>query len=76
MKSNLLTWIALLLLCAVSLLARGAVGLILGAAGLKCGTLGWRYMELRSAHWFWRLALLGLVALVLATLGVLLDARR
>lgn len=74
MKSNLLTWCTLLLLCGVSFLARGGAGVVLCAAGLKCGTLGWQFMELRGAHWFWRVALLGLVGALLATLGVLKGA--
>ncbi len=80
MKTNTLTWIALLLLTLTSfaardhLHARGAAAIILTTAGIKCSTLGWNFMELRAAHWFWRAALLTLMAALLTVVG-LVSAR-
>jgi hypothetical protein len=72
MKANTWTWAALLLLTvsgfSASETAHGttAAAFILGAAGLKSGLVGWRFMELRSAHVVWKLALFALLSGVLA----------
>jgi hypothetical protein len=77
MKTNRLTWIALLLLTTASFLAsettpgRGAAILILAAAGAKCVALGWQFMELRAAHWFWRATVLVLLVGLLGTVTAL-----
>lgn len=75
MRAHALTWGALLLLTLTSFLtghslpARHAAAVILGLAGLKGAALGWQFMELRTAHWAWRLALFTLLAAILATVG-------
>lgn len=77
MKTNLLTWIALVLLTTVSFLAsetvhgHGAAVVILGTAAVKCAALGWQFMELRAAHWFWRAGMLAIVAGLLGAIGAL-----
>lgn len=74
MKSNTWIWIALMLLSAssfsVSGTARGitAALIILGAAGVKAGLVGWQFMELRSAHLAWKLAF---PILLVGTLGLI-----
>ncbi len=77
MKANTWTWAALLLLTvlgfSVSEAAHGtsAAAFILGAASVKSGLVGWRFMELRSAHLVWRLALFTLFAGVLGLVFLL-----
>lgn len=77
MKANTWTWAALLLLSvsnfSASEAAHGnvAAALILSTAGLKAGLVGWQFMELRSAHVVWRLALFGLLAIVLGLVYLL-----
>lgn len=77
MKTNLLTWATLSLLTTVSFLAsetahgRNAAILILAAAGIKCATVGWQFMELRAAHWFWRSTLLVIVVALLGAVAAL-----
>lgn len=77
MKTNLLTWAALLLLTTASFLAsettlgRGAAIIILVAAGAKCTALGWQFMELRAAHWFWPSTMIALLVGLLGTVAAL-----
>ena len=77
MKADTWTWAALLLLTVLGFSVReGAHGttaaaFILGAAGLKSGLVGWRFMELRSAHLVWKLALFTLFAAVLGLVFLL-----
>ena len=79
MKTNTITWIALVGLTGVSLLVSeryqsgGAAGVILAAAAVKCAVLGWEFMELRSAHWFWRAGFLGVLAGILGGVGLLIT---
>jgi hypothetical protein len=76
-KTNTLTWLALLLLTLTSFLSsdqapsRGATAIILTTAGIKCSALGWNFMEVRAAHWFWRAALLGLTAALLSVVDMI-----
>jgi hypothetical protein len=77
MKTNLLTWTALLLLTTVSFLTsetahgQAAAIFILAAAGAKCAALGWQFMELRAAHWLWRSTLLAIVVGLLGAVAAL-----
>ncbi|WP_414664397.1 cytochrome C oxidase subunit IV family protein [Horticoccus sp. 23ND18S-11] len=77
MKTNAWTWALLVMLTTGSFWTRGAlhgrdaVWIILAAAGVKCGGLGWYFMELRAAHWIWRAGLAALVFGVLGVVGVL-----
>jgi hypothetical protein len=81
-KTNTWTWVALLALTLTSFTARGTVPsqaattIVLAAAGVKCSALGWNFMDLRSASWFWRAALLILIAtLLLPVRAVILSPR-
>lgn len=77
MKATTCTWAALLLLSALSYSisetahGRMSTALILGAAGLKSGLVGWEFMELRTAHLVWRLALFAMLAGVLSLVYLL-----
>jgi len=77
MRANTFTWALLLLLTTGSYFlggagnGRGLAGFVLVAAGLKCAGLGWQFMDLRWAHGFWRVALLGLLAGFLAAVALL-----
>ena len=77
MKANTWIWTALLLLSASSFSVSEsadknmAATLILGAAGLKSGLVGWQFMELRSAHLVWKLAFFALLAGVLGLVYLL-----
>lgn len=72
MKTNLIIWVALLLISAFSFFlsesAQGhtAIALILFAAWLKATLLALHFMELRRAHSVWKAAML---ALLLGILG-------
>ena len=72
MKTNSWIWIALILLSASSFSVSGkgtmATVIILGAAGVKAGLVGWRFMELRTAHVAWKLAF---PILLFGTVGLL-----
>lgn len=67
MKTNLITWVALLLISAFSfLLSEGsgghtAIALILFAGSLKAALLALHFMELHRAHAVWKAAMLGLL---------------
>jgi len=77
MKTNAWTWAVLVMLTTGSFWTRGALHdrgaalIILGAAGVKCCGLGWQFMELRAAHWIWRVVLAVLVFGLLGVVGVL-----
>lgn len=73
MKPNTWTWLLLLTLTVVSYCidGRSAAGLILIAAGVKATMVGWQFMELRSAHPIWRLALAAVLTGVLALVYLL-----
>ena len=74
MNTNTWIWAALLLLSASSFSVSGttqgavATATILGAAGVKAALVGWQFMELRSAHLAWKLAL---PVLLVGTLGLI-----
>ena len=74
---NTRTWITLLTLTALGFLASDRTGrsvalIVLAASGAKCSLLGWRFMELRRAHWLWPAAIFALLATFLATVAWLL----
>lgn len=77
MKAHTWTWAALLLLTVlgffVSETGHGATAaaFILGAAGVKSGLVGWQFMEMRSAHLVWRLALFSLLTGILGLVFLL-----
>ena len=70
-KRNRSVWMGLVALTSVGAWSRSlqdsraAVGLILALAAVKCGVLGWNYMELRAAHWIWRATMSVLVLTIL-----------
>lgn len=71
---NTRTWVTLLMLTALGFLASEGMGrsvalLILAASGAKCSLLGWRFMELRRAHWLWSTTLFTLLSAFLVTVG-------
>lgn len=82
MKANTWTWAALLVLSVLGFLvsetAPGmtAAAFILGTAGVKSGLVGWRFMELRSAHLVWKLALFALLAAVLGLVFLLMRLQQ
>lgn len=67
MKANTLALALLILLSAVNFSIGGGsvAGLVLAASGAKAAILGWQFMELRSAHFVWRLALFAFLAVML-----------
>lgn len=78
MKANTWIWAALLMLSVVSFSIsetahdQAAAAFILAAAGLKSALVGWQFMELRTAHLVWRLALFALLAGLLGLVYLLL----
>lgn len=77
MKTNLIIWVALLLISAFSFLVsegssgNTAIALILFAAWLKAALLALHFMELRRAHAVWKAAM---PALLIGILGVVYFA--
>ncbi len=74
MRSNTLTWIALLLMTTCSYVVAdrqggGFVWLILALAGIKFCTVAWRFMELKQAALIWAVPL---VVVLCLTLGMAL----
>lgn len=70
-----IVWIVLILLtlCSFSLGERHAAAwLILGTAGVKFVLVAWSFMELNRAALLWRVALFGLLGVILAA-GLLLS---
>lgn len=78
MKTN--TWILIVLLgltasglaLSTTLSGHFATACILGGAGVKAALVGWRFMDLRDAHFVWRLGFAALLCLILGVL-LLLD---
>lgn len=74
MKTNTLCWLFLILLTITGVVVSDAVhgpraaGIILLAALAKTVLVGWRFMELHSAHRIWRT---GFVLLITTLLGLL-----
>ena len=60
MKLNTLCWLLLILLTGIGVTVSDAfhgpraAGIILGAALIKSGLVGWRFMELHAAHRLWK----------------------
>ncbi len=68
MKLNLICWLVLVVLTIAGVTVSGANlggathGIILSAAFVKSGLVGWRFMELHRAHVAWKSAFLLLIA--------------
>jgi hypothetical protein len=73
MKVNTCIWAVLLALSVLSFSLSGptAAALILSAAGVKSALVGWQFMELRTAHFVWRLGLFALLAGMLGLVWLL-----
>lgn len=74
MKLNTLCWLGLILLTLTGVMASEAMPnpvtlwIVLSAAWIKMSLVGWRFMELHSAHGLWKagflLMITGLVGLL------------
>lgn len=73
MRTNTITWLALLTLSALSfsVAGRSLPVLVLTAAGLKSALLGWHFMELHTAAPLWKAAFLTLLTLLLTLIYLL-----
>lgn len=77
MKCITATWVALILLTGLTMVARAAAppelanGIILSLAGLKAAVVAIIFMEGRRAHPWWRILVLGLLAVVLGAITLI-----
>ena len=77
MKTNALCWLTLILLTITGvMISEGESGLnstliILSAALIKSGLVGWRFMELHTAHVIWKTAFLFMMSGLFGLLYVL-----
>ena len=77
MKLNLICWLFLVILTIAGFLVSGAhlgaatSAIVLSAAFVKSGLVGWRFMELHRAHIAWRSAFLLMIASLIGLFFVL-----